>query len=260
MFVWKTPVPALLYGLLNAPLGWLATAFWIWMIVDCLKNGSGRERQWIWLLVFLNVLGAAIYFVVCWWPRSNRTLPMPAFARRFAAKDKLWQAEADARNIGKAYQFVRLGELQYSLGDRTKAQNAYDEAIAQEPDNQQALWGLANLAMDRQDWPEAKSRLTSLLKQDPNFKYGEASVLYGQLLYQLSEVDAAREHLEDNSRQNGTPEAALLLAQIQQQQGDRDQAKETLTNMVAKVTGSPPYYFKQHRNTVRQAKKLMKSL
>ncbi len=163
-------MPALLYGLLSAPFGWLATAFWIWMIVDCLKNGSGRERQWIWLLIFLNVLGAVIYFVVCWWPRSNHKLPMPSFAKRFAAKDKLWQAEADARNIGKAYQFVRLGELLYSLGDRAKAQNAYDEAIAQEPNNQQALWGLANLAMDRKDWPGAKERLTLLLQEDPNFK------------------------------------------------------------------------------------------
>ena len=253
-------MPALLYGLLSAPLGWLATAFWIWMIVDCLKNSSGRERQWIWLLVFLNVFGAAIYFVVCWWPRSNHQLPMPSFAKRFAAKDKLWQAEADARNIGKAYQFVRLGELLYSLGDRTQAQNAYDAAIAQEPENQQALWGLANLAMDRKDWTGAKERLTSLLQEDPNFKYGDASALYGQLLYQLGEVDEARTYLEENSKHNGTPEAALLLAQIQQQQGDGEQARETVASMVAKVKGSPPYYFKQHRGTVRRAERLMKSL
>lgn len=230
------------------------------MIVDCLKNGSGRERQWIWLLVFLNILGAAIYFVVCWWPRSNHRLPMPAFAKRFASKDKLWQAEADARNIGKAYQFVRLGELLYSLGDRAKAQNAYNEAIAQEPDNQQALWGLANLALDRKDFTEAKERLTMLLQEDPNFKYGDASSLYAQLLYQLGEVDQAREHLEENSKHNGTPEAALLLAQIQQQQGDGEQAQETVASMVAKVKGSPPYYFKQHRGTVRRAEQLMRSL
>ncbi len=254
------PVPALLYSLLSAPFGWLATAFWIWMLVDCLKNGSGRDRQWIWLLVFLNVLGAAIYFVVCWWPRSNRQLPMPGFARRFAVKDKLWQAEADARNIGKAYQFVKLGDLRYSVGDRTQAQHAYDQAIAQEPESQQALWGLVNLAADRKDLAGARERLTLLLQEDPGFKYGEASALYGQLLYELGELDEARTHLEANSHQNGTPEAALLLAQLQQQQGDREQAKETVASMVAKVKGSPPYYFKQHRGTVRRAERLMRML
>lgn len=251
---------ALFYGLLSGPLGWLATAFWIWMLVDCLKNGSGKDRQWIWLLVFLNVLGAAIYFVVCWWPRSNHQLPMPTLAKRFTMGDKLAQAEADALNIGKAYQFVRLGDVRYAVGDRTKAQNAYDQAIAQEPENQQALWGLANLAMDRKDYKLAKEHLSLVLQEDPNFKYGEASSLYGQLLYQLGEKEAARTYLEDNSQYNGTPEAALLLAQLQQEQGAGELARQTLVSMVAKVKGSPPYYFKQHRGTVRRAERLLKQL
>lgn len=39
--------------------------FWIWMLVDCLQNQSfqGNDKLiWIVVLVFLNVLGAALYY------------------------------------------------------------------------------------------------------------------------------------------------------------------------------------------------------
>ena len=43
----------------------LATAFWIWMIVDCAtKEPSGTNDKIIWILVivFVHFLGALIYY------------------------------------------------------------------------------------------------------------------------------------------------------------------------------------------------------
>ncbi|MBI2109727.1 PLDc N-terminal domain-containing protein [Candidatus Woesearchaeota archaeon] len=45
----------------------LALIFWIWMITDCVsrkfKNGSDKI-VWVLVLIFLNVLGAGIYYFI----------------------------------------------------------------------------------------------------------------------------------------------------------------------------------------------------
>jgi len=42
----------------------LCLIFWIWMLVDCIQRRMDSTQKIIWVLVllFLNVLGAIIYF------------------------------------------------------------------------------------------------------------------------------------------------------------------------------------------------------
>ncbi len=43
------------------------TIFWIWMLIDCAMNepGGGNDKiVWIPIIVFAQVIGAAIYFFV----------------------------------------------------------------------------------------------------------------------------------------------------------------------------------------------------
>jgi hypothetical protein len=55
-------------------LGILATAFWIWMLVDALMNETDSTEKIVWVLVivFLPVIGSLIYFFA---RRSQRTAP-----------------------------------------------------------------------------------------------------------------------------------------------------------------------------------------
>ena len=68
------PVPTAVLGfvvvliVLSFILGILGTAFWIWMLVDCatrktFKNDSDKV-VWIVVMVFLQALGAIIYYFV----------------------------------------------------------------------------------------------------------------------------------------------------------------------------------------------------
>jgi len=46
-------------------LGLLVTIFWIWMLVDCIKNSSLSDTEkiiWVLVILLLNGLGALIYF------------------------------------------------------------------------------------------------------------------------------------------------------------------------------------------------------
>jgi thiol:disulfide interchange protein len=60
-------------GLLLLPVGLLAFAFWIWMIVDCAKYETEGTAKIVWLLVILlaGIIGAPLYFFVRKAPRRR---------------------------------------------------------------------------------------------------------------------------------------------------------------------------------------------
>ena len=65
-------LPILMVLLLG--LGFIATlAFWLWMLIDCLKYepSEGNDKIiWVLVIVFLHGLGALVYFVVRRQPRN----------------------------------------------------------------------------------------------------------------------------------------------------------------------------------------------
>ena len=248
-----------LFTQLVGPLGLLTVAFWMWMIYDCVQHEHNRDRNtWLWLLIILNFPGAIVYFIARWLPRA--ALPTPNFFRRWAYRDRLWQAEAAAMNIGKAHQFVTLGNILFDIGELDRATTAYQQALDKEPKNPQALWGAGNLAIATQNFAAAQDHLKSLLQVDPEHKYGDASLAYGRVLYELQDWEATQAHLEKHLRNWGTPEAYILLAQVSEKQGNLQKAREYLETMIIKVKGAPPYHYRRNRHFVDQAQKMLKTL
>jgi len=58
----------LLWGIIGGIgilIGILGTGFWVWMLIDCIKNepSEGNDKLiWVIIIVFTHVLGAAIYY------------------------------------------------------------------------------------------------------------------------------------------------------------------------------------------------------
>jgi len=224
------------------------------MIYDCVQNE--RDRTWLWLLIFLNVMGAILYFIARYWPRTQGS----GLFRGNRLRDQLWQAEAEAKNIGKAYQFIKLGDILSQMGDRERAATAYAQALAKEPRNPKALWGAASLALETQDGATAQQHLATLVAVDPDFLYGDASVAYAKVLADRQEGEKAIVHLNQHFKRWSHPEAYLVLAQVHQQQGDREAAKTAIETMIMKVKSSPPYHYRKNQRYVKQGEKLLRSL
>ena len=237
------------------PLGLLVTAFWLWMIYDCVQHE--RDRTWLWLLIFLNVMGAVLYFIARYWPRTQGGGGLFGVNR---LRDQLWQAEAEAKNIGKAHQFIKLGDILSQMGDRERAGTAYAQALAKEPRNTKALWGAASVALEIQDGATAQQHLATLVAVDPDFLYGDASVTYAKVLADRHEGEKAIAHLNEHFKRWSHPEAYLVLAQVHQYQGDREAAKEAIETMIMKVKSSPPYHYRKNQRYVKQGEKLLRSL
>lgn len=239
------------------PISLLGTAFWIWMLYDCLKNGTRGGYTWIWIMLFLNVIGAGLYFFIIWLPNHPNALGNLPWAVQGKLHNALWQAEAEAKNIGKSHQYLKLGDIHYQMRNLAEAEKAYCTSLEKEPENIKALWGAACVAMDRKDLAAARHHLKTLISVQPNFSYGDASLAYGQVLHQMEDLEAAQAHLQAHVKDWSHPQAYLMLAQIQQQRGDAAGARGTLETMIIKIKSSTQFQYRKNKKFVRQAERML---
>ena len=254
-------MPSVFFGSFGI-LGLLGGAFWLWMLYECLRSGRSGQ-QWIWLLIFLNVIGALMYFVTQWLPEHPQFLSKVGGNFGFVSqkdRDRLWQADADAKNIGKPTQFITLGNLLFDQKQTKKAYTAYQQALEKEPKNTKALWGAAQATRELEDYAAARDYLAQLLEINPEFSYGDASLAYGAMLYQTKETEKAFAHLQTHVKSWSNPEAYLMLADLQEKQSDPGAARETLETMIIKVKGFVPFQYRKNKHFIRQAERMLRSL
>ncbi|KKT69231.1 MAG: hypothetical protein UW63_C0061G0003 [Candidatus Uhrbacteria bacterium GW2011_GWF2_44_350] len=53
-------------GLLVPLLGLACMAFWVWMLIDCIRRKLTESEKTLWVIIILfgNLLGAIIYFFI----------------------------------------------------------------------------------------------------------------------------------------------------------------------------------------------------
>ena len=234
-------------------------SFWAWMFYDCFHRERGHARM-TWGLVFISLhfVGALVYLCTRWIPET--LLGHNIFIKRRRLQNELDSAISNVRNIGKAYQYVQLGHIHQKMKKSGHALAAYQQALRKEPHNVEALWGSACIDFQLKNWAQAIVSLERLMEVRPDFKYGDVSLAYGHVLFELGDFNLAQQHLEGHLKQWSHPEAALLMAEIQTHQQNTPGACEVLETMIANVQGSPSFHYRKHRQHVVQGQRLLKSL
>jgi hypothetical protein len=238
-------------------LALLGFLFWVWMIYDCVTNEPDRHN-WLWILFILNIVGGLLYFFAK--ARHRMNLGLPSHLNPWQLRRKLWAAEADAVNIGKAHQYTVLGDILFDARQFDRARQAYSTALEKEPNHAKALWGMGLLEIQAKNFDSAQTHLQLLIQEKPDFNYGDAALVYGQTLLEVGQLEQAQQHLAEHIRHWGNPPGYLLLAQVYEKQGDIAGARELLEKLIIKVKGSPPYAYKRNKHHLSQAQKRLKAL
>lgn len=252
--------PTLFFLLIQAIqyfLLFIGTLFWFWMLFDCIQNEPDRII-WILLIIFLSFPGALVYFIARKAPRMS--LPLPACLSRWKRRRELWEAESAAVHIGKAHQFVILGDLLRETRQFRRAREAYAKALAKDAENAKALWGASLLDVRNKQFETARTRLESLLALEPTYSYGDASLAYAVVLKALGQTGEAKVQLENHLKKWSHPEAHLRLARILVEQGQSDAARPHLETVIRGVKGGPKFQYRRNRYWAAQAHKLLKHL
>jgi hypothetical protein len=261
---WETPLyfspwvylhnPSLL---LHQPIGLLMGAFWVWMLVHCVRHDPDRG-MWLWIL-FVVPPAAVVYFFVRWLPAA-RVSGGPSFLTRWTKRRQIPRLEAAARNIGNAHQFVELGEVYRETGQHARAAESFTKALQKDAGSLPALWGAAQAEMHRQNHSAARTHLEQILAKDGSYKFGDVSLAYCRTLCSLNETEAAREKLQQHLKRWTQPEAYVLLATIETSRGDHAAARQHLEATLMDLYGGPAFFARQNRGWARKAKKLLRRL
>lgn len=238
--------------------GILGTAFWLLMLYDCIQSGGGKRSTWLWLLVFLNVLGAVLYFFAEWLP--NHEIPLPRFTARWTRRQEVFRAEAAARNIGKAHQYVELGTLLLEVRLPERAIVAFQTAREKEPDNPKALWGLAEACVACGRLDVAREPLERLVRLDPEYRRGDAALAYADILIAQDDWERAYSVLQAAHQQFPLPPICLRLAEAEVRAGNSAIARELLEKMLARLRGTYTFSYRRNLPTIRKAEKLLKRI
>ncbi len=131
----------------------LASAFTIWMLIECLRKDPDRYL-WMWLILIMPGIGPVIYFFVRWLP--GRNLRPPGWLRRLTRGSEIRRLESAALQIGNPHQHVQLGEALREIGHLERARTAYSQALEREPQNLTALYGVGLIDLQRKSFDSAR--------------------------------------------------------------------------------------------------------
>jgi hypothetical protein len=235
----------------------LGGIFWIWMLVDCMLNEPDKY-MWLWILFIGNIPAAIVYFIVKQ-PVAFRAV-MPKFLLRITRGNEISRAELDVYNVPNAYNYGKLGDVYFELGDAKNAGIAYNKALEFDPKDISGLWGAAQADMKNKDYEAAKQKLESLLKIAPEHRFGDPALEYGRAFFELKDFKAAKKQLLKYLEKWSNPEAKLMLAHILADEGGAAEAGKILDEALLDIKGSPKFYYNKKRKWIGKIKALKSKL
>lgn len=135
--------------------------------------------------------------------------------------------------------YTNLGKYYASTNDLAKATPLFTKAYQLNPTDHRTLTNYASiLEAEQQDYRQAEICYQQAIADNP--RYGPARFNYGSMLYDQKRLAEAQEQLEQAYRiSRGFPRIRLMLAAIEIELGDKQQAKQYLREELAKNPHEP---------------------
>ena len=246
-----------LWGLVEGASTLLYFVLFFYMLYHCNRNDPD-SRFWFWIIIIAQPLGLIAYILVRFLP--SREIHLPDFFRRWTRHRELTRLEIAAEQIGNPYQYILWGDALRDVRKFDQAGEAYRMALAKEPQNLQALWGAAQVALVQKRFEDTKSLTAQIIERDPEYKFGDALLAHGRALFELGDIEGARTVVEQHVRRWRHPESLYLLAEIHDRLGDARSAKDCLTMLVKDINASPTAIARRYSRWKSMAQRMLRKL
>lgn len=230
-------------------------------IVHCIK--TGRNWLWIWVLIWpgIGFIAALAYVAIEILPDLFRSRTAHRTARGLKrAVDPftdLRRYENEARLAGNVAARQRYADELVRFA-------RYEEAIEQ---YRQALTGLyvhdpnLMLGLSRAQFGSgaaaaARATLEELFRENPNFLSPEAHLLYARALEAEGSAQKALEQYRVLAHSYPGAEAAVRYAQLLDTQGQRDEARQVVRDLLDQARIAPSHYRRAQRAWLDAAERL----
>lgn len=169
---------------------YVAIAFTLWMVVDALRRKA--ELYWLAIIVLFAPLGGVVYFAVVklrdWNPQAVLAR-LPAGPNVDSLKKQLDETPSVSNKLTLADALELRDECNQALP-------LYEDVLRGDPDNKQALHGVARCEMGLGRFDAAVQHLDRLLRLDNGYRDYSAALDYAEALWQNGQRGDAIEVLE----------------------------------------------------------------
>lgn len=220
----------------------------------------GRIFPWVYVIIFLPLVGCIAYFVVEILPEMRHSRG----ARRVAGNVRdladpnrgLRQAHRDVALVGSVDAKRALAEEYVARGNYADAIALYRDTLqGQFKDDSALLLGMARAQFLSGDGAGAQASLDALQAADPKFASSDAHLLYARALELQGKDTEALEEYRKLVRYFAGEEARTRMGLLLKKLGRVDEARATFEEVDRLLTGAPSRYVraqKEWRDIARQ--------
>jgi hypothetical protein len=226
----------------------------IFAIVHCVKRG--RDRFWIWIILFGGAIGAAAYYLV-------EVLPEIGVGDVFTGpgrRKKISMLRAVIRDNPSAGNYEQLGELLVQEKKWHEAREAFDKALASRTDSLDPFYWRGVSAYETGDYLAAIPDLQHVVKVDPKYDYSRAMCRLACALARGGRTEDAAQTFERLVETTSSAESLVNAAEFYAVEGRYDKARELVYAILERRATMPSYQRRRDAAWLRKAKQLERKL
>ncbi len=230
------------------------------LIIHCIKTG----RSWIWVFVmlFLPLLGALAYTAVELLPELVRGRSGHRAARGLK---KAIDPFGDLRRFQQEAELTGNVASRQRYADELARHGRYAESAEQYRQTLTGLYeydpnlmlGLARAQFGNGEASAARSTLEALMLHNPDFNSPERHLLYARSLEAEGSVQRALEEYRTLAHAYPGAQAAVRYAQLLERQGQREEARKVARELLEQARLAPSHYRRAQRTWLDEAARLL---
>lgn len=215
------------------------------------------DTYWLFIILFLGPLGAAIYLVV-------EALPDLGLLRQsyqvFPRRKRIRELESAVLDNPSAGNYEELADLYMENGDYAKARASYDRAISSRTDSPDPFYRRGVCEIELGDFAAAAADLERVVDADPGYDFHRAKGLLAHAYANTGQPQKAEELFQQATAISTLSETYYNYATFLAAQGKIAEAREWAEKILAKKPTMPGYLRRRERPWFRKANALLKRL
>jgi hypothetical protein len=215
------------------------------------------ETYWLYIILFLGPLGAAIYLLV-------EALPDLGLLRQsfkvFPRRRRIHELEAAVLDNPSAGNYEELADLYMEDGNFAKARHCYDKAISSRTDSLDPFYRRGVCEVELGDFAAAVPDLERVVGKNPGYDFHRAKGLLAHAYANTAQPAKAEELFQQVTVISTLSETYYNYALFLSAQGKTAEARDWAQRILAKKPTMPGYLRRRERPWFRKAAGLLKRL
>jgi hypothetical protein len=231
------------------------------LLIVCVVHAvrTGRIFPWIYLIIFLPLIGSLIYLGLVVVPElfaGRRARRLGAKVRELADPHRgLREAHREVGLVGSVDAKRALAEQYMERGKYEDARAMYADTLqGQFQDDTALLYGLARAEFACGNGAGTQASLDALFKADPNYSSADAHLLYARALELQGKDDQALEEYQRLVRYFPGEEARARYGLLLEKVGRDAEARTIFQEVLRLLDGAPSRYRRAQREWAEIAK------